>query len=340
MEPDSYIERFAYALERSGKRSDYAAACVNYATRLVQNKLPVIFDLNHFCLLLGTNKQYISGLIFCPEHQYKEVFIPKKNGTDRRLLIPSASLKYIQRWILDNMLSKMRMSEFATGFKKNTSILINASKHLNKECIVSFDILNFFPSICFETVFKIFYYYGYSKEISFILSRLCTFEDSLPQGSPASPCISNIACLRLDKRISSLAFSYNAVYSRYADDITISGNCGVINCMPIVGQIIKEEGFNINHKKTRISYAYQRQEVTGLNVNSGKVKVNKNFKRSFMQEIYYCLKFGVDNHLEYIGCHKKFYKEHLYGKAYFLLMIEPDTGKRALQMLDDIKWDY
>lgn len=340
MSAENYIEALRASLVHSKKSDELIDACVAYANILVENKLPVIFDLDHLCLLLGIEKRYFTGLMFCQHLHYKECYIPKRSGGARRLLIPSLTLKYVQRWILDNILSRMHQSEFAVGFKKKNSIVDNAKRHINQKCVVNIDIADFFPSIKFDTIFKIFYYYGYTKEISFILAQLCTYENELPQGSPASPCISNITCLRLDKRLLGLARSYNANYSRYADDITFSGNPGIENSLRIVEQILDDEGFTLNHKKTRLAYTHQRQEVTGLIVNDGKVRVSKRYKRSLMQEIYYCRKFGVDSHLSHIESIKKFYKEHLYGKAYFVYMVEPNTGKEVIKQLNEINWDY
>ena len=110
--------------------------------------------------------------------------------------------------------------------------------------------------------------------------------------------------------------------------------------IPIVKQIIKEERLNVNNKKTRVLEKSQRQEVTGLNFNAGRVTVPKQYKRKLQQEIYYCKKYGVANHLIHIKCDKAFYKEHLYGKACFIKMVEPERGKKFLEQLDEINWSY
>ena len=211
---------------------------------------------------------------------------------------------------------------------------------MNKECVISLDIKDFFPSVSFETVFRIFNYYGYTKELSFLFAKLCTYENYLPQGSPASPWISNISCLKIDKRLSRLAQTYEADYSRYADDITFSGSKHIGKIISISKKILQEEGFAINDKKTRIAYKKDRQEVTGLIVNNTDVRVNKKYKKSVWQEIYYCKKFGVSNHLKHIECNKAFYKEHLYGKAYFIHMVEPTEGRKMIAELNTIIWDY
>ena len=185
-----------------------------------------------------------------------------------------------------------------------------------------------------------FFYYGYTKEISFVLTKLCTYRGKLPQGSPASPYLSNIVCLKMDKRLHQLASKNGADYTRYADDITFSGDYRIQYCMPLIQRIIEDEGFYINSAKTRILYKHQRQEVTGLIVNNQMVRINKKYKRNVDQEIYYCLKYGVSSHLQRIGCEKSFYKEHLYGKVYFIKMVEPEVGNHLLNKLSEINWEY
>lgn len=338
LDKNKYIEALQATCESKSKGKYYTKMCIKYAERLLDNDIPVIFDSKHLSMLLGTDFSYLMSFVFAQDLHYKEVKIPKKNGDTRCLNIPSVPLKYIQRWILDNILSKIKVSEFAYGFIKERSIVDNAKLHTNKECVINMDISNFFPSICYEQVFRIFFYYGYTKEVSFILARLCTYNGCLPQGSPASPYISNIVCLKLDKRLVSLAMKYNADYSRYADDITFSGNSGVRKCIVIISKIIEDEGFSVNMKKTRIAYRHQKQEVTGLIVNGGNVRVDKKYKRKLQQDIYYCQKYGVSDHLSHIGCDKAFYKDYMYGKAYFVKMVEPELGDKIIEQLDNIGW--
>ena len=249
-------------------------------------------------------------------------------------------LKYIQRWILDNILNKIHVSDYANGFVKNRSILTNAQNHINSECVVNIDLKDFFPTVKFEQVFRIFKYYGYTKEVSYTLSKLCTYRGILPQGSPASPAITNIICLKLDKRLSALGQKYEATFSRYADDITFSGKKAIVHLLPYAINIIRDEGFAVNLDKTHTSFKHQRQEVTGLIVNGDKVHVSQKFKKRFRQEIYYCKKYGVQSHLKHINDHHAFYKEHMYGQAYFINMVEPSLGQELLRLLDSISWEY
>ena len=335
-----YLSALEQKVLSAGYDKCYAALCMDYANRLLENHLPVIFDITHLAGLLGTEKSNIDKIIFSSEYYYRQRCIPKKSGGMRTLHIPSLELKAIQRWIVDNILKNIPISDFATAFSIGSSIVKNAEMHVGQECVLNLDIKDFFPSINFEQVFRVFSYYGYTKEVSFYLSRLCVYQDELPQGSPASPWLSNIICLKLDKRLSLLATTYQARYTRYADDITFSGSRYIGRLIGITRTILEEEGFRVNEKKVRMSCPGSQQEVTGLIVNNSTVHVNRRYKRIVKQEIYYCLKYGVADHLHHIQCDKTFYKEHLYGKVFFINMVEPAEGVRLLAELDKIDWDY
>lgn len=156
------------------------------------------------------------------------------------------------------------------------SIYDNAVQHTGKELVVNIDLKDFFPSIQYREIYKIFKYIGYTDSVSKLLTNLCTNARSvLPQGSPASPTISNLVSLKLDKRLGRLADKIGASYTRYADDITFSGKKTIQKYIELIRKIIYEEGYEINEGKFRLQYAHQRQEVTGLIVNK-EVAIPKN----------------------------------------------------------------
>lgn len=337
---DEFINNLENTILGAGYSVQYSSLCTRYASRLIENGLPVVFDIKHLSLLIGIAEKDLLKMLFDESRYYSSARIPKKTGGVREICIPSVDLKYIQRWILSNILSRINTSCHAYGFKPNRSIVDNARLHLHKHCIVNIDLHDFFPSISFNMVFRIFSYYGYTREVSFALAKLCTYKGILPQGSPASPYISNICCLKLDARLAALSEKYEAAYSRYADDLTFSGIHDIKSIVMPVTAIVADEGFSVNEKKTRIAFSHQRQEVTGLIVNGNHVSIPKEYKRKLQQEIYYCTKFGVQDHLKRINCDRLFYKEHLYGKIYFVNMVEPECAERLFYLADQIKWDY
>ena len=312
-----------------------------YNKRLNDNNVPIIYNLRHLRQLLGIRKNAQERLFGAKKREsYKCFKIPKKNGGTRTIEAPSDELKRIQLWIKENILDKFSVSQYAKGFRKGVSIYDNALPHVGKELVINIDLKDFFPSIGYMEVYKVFKYIGYTDSVSKLLTILCTnTANVLPQGSPASPALSNLVSLKLDKRLSCLAKSIGADYTRYADDITFSGDGTIKKYEKVIRKIIREEGYTINEDKFRMQYAFQRQEVTGLIVND-KVSVPEKYIRELDNAIYYCKKYGVSDHMKHINCEKGFYKEHLYGKAYFVKMIEPIIGDKFLAELDKITWEY
>ena len=340
MNDNPYVKELYSVLSQKGeKQEDIEAAC-KYAENLIILNLPVIFNNEHFSLLVGKEYKEITTMMATLETNYYHLAcIKKKSGGERILNVPAVSLKIVQRWILDNILENLHVSQYAMGFCKNKSIVTNAKNHLGKACVINVDLKDFFPSITQKQIFNIFYYYGYTIGVSYMLSRLCTCESRLPQGAPTSPYLSNIVCLKLDKRLSELSKRFEAEYTRYADDITFSSDSDISNILPIVKEIIIDEGFQLNEKKTRVLFKHQKQEVTGLLVNGNRIRVNKKYIKKFKQEIYYCKKYGVEDHLKHIGCKKHFYCDHMYGKAYFINMVDEEMGKKFIEELNSIDWE-
>jgi len=310
-----------------------------YNQRLTDNNVPVIYNLRHLRQLLGIHKSAQDRLFGARKRDsYRTFHIPKKSGGERKIEAPSEELKRIQLWIKENILDKFSVSQYAKGFVKGVSIYDNAVVHVGKELVINVDIKDFFPSIQYREIYKIFKYIGYTDSVSKLLTSLCTNpRNVLPQGYPASPVISNLVSLKLDKRLGCLAAAIGADYIRYADDITFSGNKNLKKYVKVIRKIIHEEGNMINEKKFRLQYAHQRQEVTGLIVND-RVSIPERIIRELENAIYYCGKYGMSDHMARIECDKGFYKEHLYGLAYFVKMVDMEKGKQFLCQLDKIEW--
>ncbi len=112
----------------------------------------------------------------------------------RTILAPSKRLKARQRWILENILNKIKVSIYAQGFELNRSIKTHAELHANHDFVVCMDIKDFFPSITEEKVFAIFKNIGYTSRDHRNLPNFVVFKGVLPQGAPTSPKLANIIC--------------------------------------------------------------------------------------------------------------------------------------------------
>lgn len=331
-----YIEKLRNVMIKKHCSGKFIEQCIEYSTNLLQKNLPVLFDEHHIDITLNISEFLSdSNAIDNSYHKFKICNGPKS----RTITAPSLNLKKRQRWILDNILSKLPVSEFAYGFVNKQSIKTNALVHANNEYAICMDIKDFFPSIKQEAIVSIFKEVGYTTSASKRLSQLCCYNDALPQGAPTSPYLANLVCKKMDAELNQLANKYKSVYSRYADDLTFSSENDISEIISEIERIVKLNGFMVNNSKTIVFSKGKPKFITGLVVQNGCVKVPKKFKRELKKEIYFCKKYGVLTHLKNTEA-KNFinYREHLYGKAYYIHMVEPDVGNHYLEELDSISW--
>lgn len=205
------------------------------------------------------------------EQQYVSFEIPKKSGAMRQIDAPTFQLKLIQRAIKAMLETEFEASPAAHGFIRGRNIQSNAAVHVGQDWVLNMDVEGFFPSIHKGRLKAILKRepIGYSPDLALFIARLCTKEGVLPQGSPASPLLTNLACIRLDRKLQLVAKQFGARYTRYADDITFSGpgKSMLTRLFAVAERVLKSEGLKVHPSKTRLLPSSQRQEVTGLTIN-------------------------------------------------------------------------
>ncbi len=144
---------------------------------------------------------------------YHEVFIPKRAGGQRRLLVPDGPTKALQRVLLERVLGKLRAHEAACGFERGRSIAHNALTHAGRAVVLRLDVVDFFPTTRSDRLQGYFRAIGWSAAAAQVLVRLTTHEGGLPQGAPTSPRLSNLVNRPLDVRLTNLAAKYRARYT-------------------------------------------------------------------------------------------------------------------------------
>jgi len=206
------------------------------------------------------------------EPRYREFFIPKRGGGQRRIFAPDNGLKQLQRTILRRLLGRLKAHPAAMGFERGRSIVTNALAHQRQAVVLRLDVKDFFTSTQAKRVRRYFRLIGWNRPAADLLTQLCTYQDALPQGAPTSPRLSNLVNYRLDARLSAMAARLGAVYTRYADDITVSfaedDSEKVHFLRDFVRRVFKEAGYTLHRRrKASVRRRHHRQMVCGLVVN-------------------------------------------------------------------------
>lgn len=211
------------------------------------------------------------------------------------------------------------------GFVRQRSTLDNAARHLGQPLLLRLDIENFFPTISVGRVQEVLATLKIQLPCRDALSRVLCFTGFLVPGLSASPLLANLATRGLDKRLTEIANSFGARYTRYADDIAISGK--EVPAASQVAMALELEGYRLSPRKQRLTKPGQDHFVTGLSVQDTKrPHVPKPMKRRLRQEIFYCSKYGIDDHLLRIGHSLTDGLNRLDGTVRYVSYIERDTA--------------
>lgn len=262
--------------------------------------------------LFGVPYSDLKGLIY-PHPPYKSFTISKRNGAPRFIHEPRQGLKVFQEKLLAYLYRNAGPAmPCVHGFTPGRSIVTNAKKHCSPKTqhLLNIDIEDFFPSITFYRVRGLLQKkpFNCSYQVATVFAHLCTFNGTLPQGSPTSPLLANLVCRGLDRDLMNLAKRHRATYTRYADDITFSFSVrrsdalpsnicsfdsGILTLGEELRTIFAAHTFRINPNKSRLSTRLHRLEVTGVTINQ-----DPNVKRPFIDSIRGALhawgKYGYD----------------------------------------------
>jgi Retron-type reverse transcriptase len=330
---DEKFKEFIYSIKPKISEEDYEVQYEAFL-KLSEKNLPYIYDLNHLSLYLDESPEQLEFFLGDKRKAYVTYKLKKKIGGFRTIDAPSKKLKEIQRWILNNILYNLKVNKNAHGFIPKRSVATNAKIHVGQELVMGIDLKDFFPSIKFNRVRGLFRSIGYNEDVSTILAELCTFNWRLPQGAPTSPMISNLIASNLDTKLTRFCLKRNLLYSRYADDITISGGKALPRYKTLIFRIIDKEGFNINFEKVRIQGRGSRQSVTGLVVND-KMSIGRK-KKKIMKSIVH--KISGKGSIEANEKHNPFFKETIYGWLSFINIIEPEFAQPLIEKINSIDW--
>lgn len=308
-----------------------------YAKALEGQGLPVLFEFTHLADTLTIQSDIMADLVNRTEECYREYLMPKKRGGERKISIPSPTLLFVQRWIYEEILTKCELHDAAYGFVRRKNIVDNAKIHLGCKCLLKMDLKDFFPSISIKRVISVFNHFGYVPNVSYYLSKLCCLNGMLPQGAATSPQLSNIIAKRLDFRLSGLCKKLDFTYTRYADDIFISGDKIGFNVINWTKKIVLSEGFLVNEGKTVIVRGNGKKIVTGISVSGDRLTVPRAYKREICQHIHFIRKYGVEGHMDMTGQQDPVYLDRIRGKIQFWLQVEPENefANAAVLILDD-----
>ena len=312
-------------------------------------------DLLAFADLRGFHARAPLG----PRHHYRYHWLAKRSGSKRLIEAPKEMLRDLQQRILHEILDRVPAHEAAHGFVRGRSVLTYARPHCAKALVLRMDLRDFFPSVGAARIAAIFRALGYPDGTAWLMTGLVTTRTPeevlhgvtlepaavdrlrrrhLPQGAPTSPALANLSAFGLDVRLSALAASLGASYTRYADDLAFSGDerfrGRAEGFRILVCRIAAEEGFSVRWEKNRWMRPSVRQRLGGLVLNERPRPSREEFDR-LKATLTNCVRKGPlgqnrDGHADY--------RAHLRGRVAWFEHVDAARGARLRALLDRIPW--
>ena len=297
---------------------------------------------------------------------YNQLILRKKNKRKRIIQEPIEPLKVAQRSLLRFLYHAVEINKNlkhdeskpifkdmkkgfirgVTAYRPFSSVIRNANFHKNQGMLIKLDINNFFGSVREKHVHDIWRNiwsntprtnsdekHNYSSEEIHKLTvnsvNLSILENSLPQGAPTSGFLANCVLDEFDKILLSYCANRKLNYSRYSDDITISGKARkskeISKIIAFVRHHLKEYDFELHKRKTRVLKKNNRQIVTGIVVNE-KLSIPRRLKKALRQEFYYLFKFA-ESHVNRHHTNIQKYLNRLIGKINWVLHVEKNNSE-------------
>jgi RNA-directed DNA polymerase len=217
-------------------------------------------------------------LISNPKLGKDGVQLKDKNGNLRtRDLYPSiALLKNVQRGIYRNVLKRIKLPSYAFGGIERRDNILNAKMHQGSKFFFNTDLRNFYPGISHTQIYQMFASRGFAPQTANILTKLTTYKGMLPQGTPTSPYLANLAFVNAGNELQEFAKLHNLTFTTFVDDITLSGKTDFQPLVNTIIDIITSKGFKISHNKT--FYQTSMPKVTNVIVMRDGLRLSDSYK--------------------------------------------------------------
>lgn len=268
------------------------------------------------------------------KNHYKKYRIPKKKpGEFRDIYDPDSLLRKAQYRLLKSVWEKFEVPDYVYAFEVGKSIPEMASLHVGKSVVLSFDIRNYFPSIHTQQVSSLLTGQGMGESAARLIAELCTYKFFVPQGALTSPKISNlVSAATFGPTLKQFCDERNLTLTIYADDITISGDTipNLQEVLEFVSSTVREHGFNVNARKTKIMTRKTRQWVCGVVVNE-KTNLLRQERKRLRAIVHNVGKNGLDMEAAKVGKTPDEFHSFVTGKLNWFRQLNSELGDKVVE---------
>lgn len=268
---------------------DTTADIIPIPGALPPENVPYVLDDFSLAMHLGVRCRTLWYLITTKQDLYKRFSIPKKSGGKRIIHAPEARLKYVQKQIDFVLLRTQHMGDSVGAYRPGIGCRYSVERHAGHYVRIALDIQDFFPSHSRARVRNFLKRtFGYDHRVCSMIADLCTVGERIaspkmkgelrlrhytPQGSPASPTLCNLMAQEaIDVPVLNFLKGSGWVYTRYADDLTISHpdkktRDEIQHIIDAVVKLVQGGEYREHRKKRRVQRQPAQQRMLGMVCN-------------------------------------------------------------------------
>lgn len=300
-----------------------------------------IRQVKHLAHRLDVSVKALEKVAEAPERWCEELVLldPAKPTKPRNVLNVRGQLRQLQSRMLRNiLLSALPVSQFSHGGVRRRHIKTNVEPHLESAFVFTTDISDFYPSISHNRVYRLFAgAFKCSPDVARICTKLCTYDHHLALGLITSPILADQVMHRIDERIGQACRKAKLVYTRYVDDLTISGPYDLERSgfADLVQRMLAEHGFVVNPRKHRFGRLEAGTPITKIRVNRGHPDVRREYLAELERQLADAARLAMGGQFD-----GPYYTQgQVWGRVQFVCWVNPSRRRTLVRQFRAIRWD-
>ena len=300
-----------------------------------------IRQVKHLARSLETTPDRLREVADSPERFCQELTLydPAKPDKPRDVLNVTGPLRKFQTRLLRGVLvRKLSPSHYSHGGVGGRHILSNVQPHIGSSFVFTADISNFYPTISHDRVYRLFAgKLECSPDVASLCAKITTHDYHLALGLITSPILADQIMIEIDERIAGACRQAGLVYTRFVDDLTISGSFDLEKSgfSGLVERILEEHGFRMHPGKRRFGSSSDGIPITKITVGKGHPDVRREYLAELTRQIEDAA--NLANGGEFQGPY--YTKSQIEGKVRFVCWVNPGRRKQLLRIFRQVSWD-
>ena len=303
-----------------------------------------IRTVESLCLALRISPSRLISIATRANNSYRLANeIRKSDGTMRLVFDARKPLKDAQKRINLLFLRKVRFPYFLQGGIRDTDqprhYIANVGIHSGARILIKEDIENFFSTTQWEYIYSVWNgLFGFSKEVSKLITALTTKDGVLPQGAPTSTLIANLVFWDTEPSLVEQLEKKGLKYSRFVDDIAISsrnriGNATQREIIRSVYGMMHQKQLYPKRSKHSIMSRGRRMMLNNLVANGARPSLPREERARIRAAVY-----EIETWNDESGSQEDFVKKlrSTYGRVRRLGQFHPRQSEKFVERLEAV----